>query len=225
MLEGSIIIAAIICLLITAIILNRASYYTINNAGSKFKKKLLSKEYETLKSGDIILFAPILHNFTNSLITGNLFSHIGVIINDPKKGICISETNGANRIKRSAGAHVFKLLARLKNYDGSFYLMRLNKPLDKQREDLLIETANSATGHVYPGLKAGLKYLLGMNDESRHCFQHTAFLLEKINLLPKDFKPDFISSAQISSFYKIELPDKYMYQFPVQLLHDLPDDL
>lgn len=225
MLEGSIIIATIICLLITAIILNRASYYVINNACSNFKKKLLSSEYETLKSGDIILFAPILHNFTNSLITGNLFSHIGMIVNDPEKGICISETNGKTRIKKSAGAHIFKLLARLKNYDGSFYLLRLNKPLDKDREELLIETANNVTDHVYPGFKSGLKYLIGLNDPARHCFQHVAYLLKKINLLPEDFKPDFISSAQIPSFYKHELPDDYRYEFPVQLLYDLPDEL
>lgn len=225
MLESSVVIAAIICLLIVSMVLNRASFYVINNACSNFQKTLLSREYETLKSGDIILFAPIIHNFTNSMITQNLFSHIGLLVNDPVKGMCISETNGKTRLKQSAGAHLFKLLARLKNYDGCFYLMRLNKPLDKEREQLLITVSNSVEDHPYPSLKEGLMYLMGKSFEARHCFMHVCMLLEKIRLLPDGYKYDFISSAELSSFYKIELPDGYKYNFPIQMLYDLPDNL
>lgn len=224
-LESAIIIAAIICLLITSIVLNRGSYYVINNACSKFQRTLLTTEYETLKSGDIILFAPIIHNFTNSFITQNLFSHIAMIVNDPIKGLCLSETNGRTRIKKSAGAHLFKFLARLKNYDGSFYLMRLNKPLDKEREELLIKTANEVIDHPYPGFKEGSLYLMGGSFDQRHCFMHTSYLLEKINLLPDGFNNDFINSTEITSIYKKELPDEYSYSFPIQLVYDIPDEL
>jgi hypothetical protein len=223
--ESAVTIAAIICLLIVSIILNRGSYYVINNACSKFQKVLLTDEYKSLKSGDIILFAPILHNFTNSIITQNLFAHIAIVVNDPVKGLCVSETNGQTRIKKSAGAHIFKLLARLKNYDGCFYLMRLNKPLDKQREELLIKTANEVIDHSYPGFKEGVLYLMGGSFEARHCFMHVAFLLEKIKLLPEGFKPDFITSSELSSFYKQQLPDDYRFEFPVQLIYDIPDGL
>lgn len=220
-----IIIAAIVCLLITAIILLRASWYVINNACSKFQKTLLSKEYETLKSGDIILFAPVLHNFTNSLITQNLFSHIGMLVDYPGMGLCITESNGSTKLKKSGGAHVFKLLARLKNYDGCFYLMRLNKTLDKDREKTLIETSNTVVDHPYPNFKTKFLSLIGISDITRHCFQHTGMLLEKCKLLPEELEVGFISSADISSIYKYKLPDGYSYDFPVQIIYDIPDNL
>lgn len=214
------IIIATICLLLISIILLRASYYLINNACSKFQKTLLSEEYKSLKSGDIILFAPILHNFTNSLLTMNLFSHIGMIVNDPELGICISETNGSNRIKKSGGAEIFPFLARLKNYEGCFYLMRLNMQLDEKREEILLKSVKEIIDWPYPSFKTKLLSLIGCVDNTRHCFQHTGWLLKQIGLLPPEIELGFTSSGDISSIYKFELPDGYKYHFPVQLVHN-----
>ena len=232
--RSAIILAAIICLIIVAIGLNRASTYVIKNACSKFKKTLLSKEYDTLKSGDIILFTPSLHNFTNSLLTGCYFSHIGMVVKSENggkgprsddEGLYMSETNGITAIKTTGGAAFFPLLSRLKYYDGGHFLMRLNKPLDQERKNKLLKLSKEVLDHPYPSLKTKVLSAVGLsNDNTRHCFQHVGFLLQQMNLLPPEIDLGIFSSANISTIFRYKLNNGYQYEYPVQMVYDLPDD-
>lgn len=220
-----IIIAAIICLIIISIILLRGSKYLIKNAGSKFPKSTISREYFGLKSGDILLFTSNVHNFTNSFLTMNFFSHIGIVVENPSNPgsdeLFISETNGPIRINRKGGAFIFPLLYRLKHYDGNIYLMRLNKPLSREKIDKLFNISNEIIGWPYPSLKSKALSMIGISDKSRHCFQHVGHLLTEIGLVPKNINLGLVSSTDISSIYGIKLMDGYEYKYPIQLSYDI----
>jgi hypothetical protein len=219
-------LAAIICLLSISIVLLRGSKYLIKNAGSKFNRILLSREYFGLKPGDILLFTSNVHNFTNSFLTMNFFSHVGILTkngdnNDGDDSLYISETNGPIRINRKGGAYIFPLLFRLKHYDGNIYLMRLNKELDKDRLAILQDETKQVIGHPYPSLKTKALSSLGISDNSRHCFQHVGHILKKLNLIPENTDLGLVSSTDLSSLYEVPLEDGYKYSYPEQLVYDI----
>lgn len=186
----------------------------------------LSEIYDVLKSGDILLFVSATHMPTNSGFTQTFFSHTALIVHDDE--LLASESQGGvelmpGPVYMKSGASLTPLLTRLKYYTGKTYLLRLSHSLDTQREQQLCIVAKNIVGYPYPSSCQIVAGAIGIGVNARHCFQHVAYLLKAIDLLP--------CNADISNFLQIcrdvcaldeaQLPDNYYYDSPVEVLYDI----
>jgi hypothetical protein len=157
----AIVAATIIVLIITlaaivaAIGLARMRKYYVKFSNVWTKRAKISDLYEDLKTGDIILFASLVHNPTNSMVTGTFFSHSAIVVRREGR-MYLSETGPGNYVDipgaaaKGPGACLSPLLARLRYYTGKCYVMRLSRELDRDREESVQRAVDSTLASEYP---------------------------------------------------------------------------
>ena len=123
------------------------------------------------------------------------------------------------------GSDILPLLVRIKYYPGDSFLMKLNKPLDAEREELLIKYAHEQC--PYPTILQGLSIIIEQNfgeqkTHARHCFQHVGYLLDKINITNNISDNGIYSICKkIANIYQEKLNDDYQYNIPIKILYDI----
>lgn len=206
----------------------------------RYERIKLSEAYGALKTGDVILFVATTHGFTNSLLTMDVFSHVGLVVEDtdnPGHFFVSESTLGCEimpdpkdpgrELMSEAGASLTPLLTRLKYYSGQYCLMSLNQPLPQDRKRKLEKLAKNVRGHPYPGFWEILRGLYGFKINSRHCYLHVGWLLDQVGLSPTTgatlYNSGFLgSSRRISNLAGTPLGDggEYCYHKPRLVLYD-----
>lgn len=129
--------------------------------------------------------------------------------------------------KTNNGTDLLPLLIRIKYYPGDSYIMSLNKQLDPKREELLIKYSKEFC--PYPTPIQGFKILMERKfsnkqiTNARHCYQHVANLLDKINITNNLYLECGIISIcnKLAYIYGKELNDGYMYHNPIKIIYDI----
>lgn len=189
---GVTVLLIIILTVFVAFVLRLTVYYKKYHL-VRHEKTLLSARLGELKSGDVVLFIGHTHGLTNSLFTGDLYSHSGMVVRARDGGLALTESTidslpaprtGVEE-PMAYGAQTTPLVYRLKHYTGSAFLMPLAEPLSEAQEDVLRERARGSA--PYPGVGHMLKALagIGSHDRARHCMQHVAWLLDGMGLAPE----------------------------------------
>lgn len=240
---AAIIVAAIVMLIIVLIVafmcmgMCRLTEYSARYNTVRTPRGKLSEHYLTLKTGDIILFVSSTHSPSNSILTQTFYSHVGIIlregdlvyITEAQTGAELMPRPGKSDFRMRPGADITPLLTRLKYYTGSYYILRLSRPLDPEREELVKNIAERTyqDRYPYPSTKQLVLGLFGVKTRSRHCFQHVAHILDKIGLTPLHRSAPLQDSGflkicdEICEIHKRQLPDGYYYEPPCQLIYDI----
>lgn len=193
---------------------------------NKLDIKYLSSVLNTLKSGDIILFSLKKLAFTNVLLAPYIyFTHCGIIIKKDNK-LYITETNPKgelipyldSQIKKKIGCtDIMPLYQRIKYYPGDCFLMRLNKPLDVKREQILINTTYEK--YPYPTIVQIIRNYFTKKNTPRHCFQHVGFLLDKMGITNNISNYDSLFICKkIAYLCGQPLNDGYKYIEPIKIV-------
>ena len=215
--------------------------YWSSNSLKRFEGVKISDAYPLIKSGDIILFIASTHDFTNSIFTILIFSHVGIVVKrrgpDGIPKLYISESSAITHIMpdpkhpeieymSSSGSTMVPLLTRLKHYTGETFLMSLSAPLDLKREEKLTKAAENSIGYPYPNALQGLAGILSIRTSSRLCHEHVAFILDESDLTPLNsgglYNAGFLGSARaVANLHEKTLPDNYYYHQPKKILYDI----
>ena len=224
----------------------------------------ISELYDSLKTGDIILFKSHSKSLSSTVLTHVYYTHIGIVIkphmhmgkastslclNADEIPLYISETNPAfeylpinynsknfdlkpakythNGWRTNNGTDLLPLLIRIKYYPGDSFIMSLNKKLDPKREDLLIKYTKEFC--PYPTPVQGLQILMEQKftnkqkTDARHCYQHVANLLDRINITNNLFSDYGVISIckKLAYIYGEKLNDGYMYNKPIKIVYDI----
>jgi hypothetical protein len=114
----------------------------------------------------------------------------------------------------------------VKYYPGECFIMRLNKPLNNKKKELLSKIVMEKCPYPTPlqGLKMIIEEKLGQqNTHAKHCFQHIGNLLDKIGLTNNIIKKHGIISIcdKIAYLSEKKLNDGYMYEVPKRIIYDI----
>lgn len=187
---GITILLFIILTLFVAFIMRMMAYYK-KYRYVRHEKVRMTDCYAALKSGDIILFIGHTHGFTNSLFTGDLYTHGGMVVEIDSE-LFISEATVDSLPNPTTGeekglperSQVNPLLPRLRHYPGMLFLMSLERPLTPKQEGVLQDRIWVET--PYPSMVQILKaiFRVPIHTKARHCMQHLAWLLDEMGLTP-----------------------------------------
>ncbi len=232
-----IVLALVIALTVVAIAwavsvcFRRATAYYAKYEVMRFPRALVSDAYFSMKAGDLIFFVAATHGFTNSMLTGEFFSHGGVIV-EHAGALYLSEALGnsavakgpAGDIRAAPFSRLSPLLSRLKGYCGAAYWVALDATLSPDQKAALWGAAQ--TRHPYPSALQALAGFLGFRTESRHCFQHVAWMLDQAGLAPDAPKKledeGFLGTARaVLALPGASLRNGARYSSPKYLLYDL----
>ena len=121
------------------------------------------------------------------------------------------------------GATVVPLLPRLKHYVGSVYLMALARPLGAAASRAVLEEASRCVAFPYPSaFQAVASVLTGASCDARHCFQHTARLLDVAGLTSDLADAGFLEVCrEVCALPSASLAGGNRYLAPVQLVYDI----
>lgn len=242
----SLVLAALIMLVLVLIVaftfigLYRMSEYYSMFCTMRAPRAKVSDIYPALKTGDVLLFVATCHAPSNSMLTQTFYSHTGVLLREGDL-LYISEASAGgelmpdprdpaeSNIHMHRGADLTPFLTRLKYYTGDCYVMRLSHPLDAGREEKLKSTAERlyAAHYPYPTVFQILLGMAGRSTASRHCFQHSAHLIDEARLTPLDRAAPLAESGfaavcrEVCDLPGRPLPDGYSYLPPVQLVYDI----
>lgn len=233
-----VVLVVVLTVLLTYIGLYRMSEYYARHVTVRTPRARLTEAYDSLKTGDVVLFVATTNSGTNSMLTQAFYSHGAVVLREGDL-LYLSETQAGTELMPVAGAPdvrlarhavITPLLTRLKYYTGVFYVMQLSRPLDPAREAALKREAERfrAEECPYPSVAQSVLGILGWRTRSRHCFQHVAALLDGAGLTPLDRGGAPLAEAgflavcgEVSGLAGRALPGGYAYAPPVQLLYDV----
>jgi hypothetical protein len=222
---AAVVIALIILLAGAAAVgVYRLAEYNQRYSVVRMPRVLLTEVYQTLKTGDLLLFVSATHSLANSVFTQTFFSHAGLVVREgdnvhiseaqpglelmpiaaaqtgpatAQAGPATAQAGPAAEVRMNHGADLTPLLTRLKYYTGLCCLLSLSHALDARRETALALQAErlAAKKHPYPKLwQTGLA-LLGYRPRAQHCFQHVAALLDAADLAPLDMRGRALRAA------------------------------
>ena len=249
-LSFSLLISLIVCIVIIIMMsigIIRLKDFSYKYSNFRVNKTLISDMYDKLKTGDLILFTYSGFNPSNAVLSHTFYTHIGILI---KKGdiIYVSETNpkleympnlnkkieeskieppklSKDELFTNNGADLIPLLIRIKYYTGEYFIMQLSKKLDAKREQMLIKAAETLyiESYPYPSPLQVIVSYFGIKVDARHCWQHVAYLLTLINLLPTKYSNLNVLNIckKISELSGVKLSDKYHYKKVKQILYNL----
>lgn len=143
----------------------------------------ISSAINYLQSGDIILFRSNIINYKYFIFSHSFFTHIGIVIKY-NNNLYICEKNIPDT-EVFGSSNINPLLDRIAQFNGSYYLMKLNKPLNFIREQLLIHFALNdkfIDPILYPNILNSIKGYFKLNYKYMHCFQYIAYILDHINI-------------------------------------------
>jgi hypothetical protein len=242
---AAVVLACLVLLVLLVVVaaiftgLHRMTEYNVMYATVRAPRAKITDIYPALKTGDILLFVASTGSPSNSFLTQSFHSHAGVLvregelvyISEAQPGLEIMpdpEAPATSDLRMSRGAVLAPLLTRLKYYTGVYYVMRLARPLDAAREELLKAEAErlQRVQYPYPTLSQIFLGITGHKTATRHCFQHTAHLLDRALLTPKGAPPlgsaGFVDVCRtITGLPGRLLRDGHRYLSPVQLLYDI----
>lgn len=153
-----------------------------------------------LAAGDILLFVGAAHMFYNSIFTQDLYTHIGMVVEDPADGgLWLSESTrgiiyrrlmggGKAGVKKHGKTMLTPLYQRLYMYPGEAMVVKLTPALPPALKLKLWECAQRVT--PYPSLPylaaglAGAERAL-FSREQRHCMAHVGWLVDELGLRPE----------------------------------------
>ena len=196
----------------------------------------ISEAYDSMKTGDILLFSSLPHNYTNSFVHQNYYSHCAMVI---RKGgrLYLAESSYRSSLghKRRDGTAILPMLSYLKNYWGVAFHMPLSDRLSPGKEDAVVIEASKEFD--YPGFTYILVQLigigrpqllgLGFEDLPVHCFSWVGHLMDVAGLTPKD-ETSFGSRgwsevcSDICALSGKKLWGGYSYGEPREILYDIP---
>jgi hypothetical protein len=189
---GLTILLIILLVAFSAVTVRAMQYYT-RYYNTRHKRVRFTDCEPHLKSGDIILYVSHTHGFSNSVFTGDLYSHGGMLV---KIGGVLHVTESTvdslpdpvtgKEIALPEGSFVIPLRQRLHAYAGSAFVMSLKKPLRPEQELRLRELASVYTPYPSVGQLLRAMFRISSTHKARHCMQHIAWLLDEIDLTPSD---------------------------------------
>jgi hypothetical protein len=240
------VLAVLVVLIVVAAIgiifrgLYRSTRYFRAFENMRTPRERISDAYDTLKTGDVILFASTVQSPANSMLLQLYFSHAGVVLRESPRGeeplVYLSESSpghalmpigGGRELVTRPGSCISPLLVRLKYYTGMYYVMRLERPLEPAREEALKAAAERAhlAAHPYPSTAQLMKSAFaGIQSSSRHCFQNVTHLLAAAGLIAPDDAAytDFIGACRaVCGLPGAALGGGHRYREPAQLIYDL----
>lgn len=195
----------------------------------------MSSQFETLKTGDIILFIASAQWIMNSSFLGNIYTHIGMVVKKGDKLYCAetgssgarykpNKTNG-EPVQAQKGSCLIPLMTRLKYYNGQTCFMQLKHALSPESEQKILEAAQEKT--YYPTVWQIIKGYFGMKTKgTAHCAQYIGRLLDAGGLVPIN-EENFEDSSFIEIYHRIvDLPKKVLrnhntYLDPYLALYDI----
>lgn len=196
---AALVLASLILLLMvaTVFVVFLGLYRTVQYMGRfnavRAPRRKLSDIYHLLKTGDLVFFVASTHSPVNSAVTQTFFSHVGVLLREGEL-VYVSESTGRGELMPdfasssdlllNHGANLTPLLTRLKYYAGDCYVASLARALSSGQDSRLKELAERAALEEvpYPSLWHAILALLGRGPHSRHCFQHVAYLLDRVGV-------------------------------------------
>jgi hypothetical protein len=255
-----IIILILLILLISVFsVLNvELAYYKKYENARILKHVNISDIYDTLKSGDIILYKGNTLALVG-VLSNTYYTHVGMVIkkdcdNRLKTDLYISETNPSFEYlpkdykninknwyglrpysqkepycgwKTKYGSDLLPLLIRIKYFPGDCFIMRLNKELDQTRIKKLFSASNEFCPYPTPSqvirIAIEKQILNTQKTHARHCFQHVAYLLDKIKLTNNILDSSGIVSicGEVGYIDGKKLNDGYEYETPIKIIYDI----
>jgi hypothetical protein len=137
------------------------------------------------------------------------------------------QTEPYNGWKTKYGSDLLPLLIRIKYFPGDCFIMRLNKELDQKRQKILYSAIQEFCPYPTPSqiIKMAIekKILKSQKTYARHCFQHVAYLLDKMKLTNNILDSSGIVSicGEIGYIDGKKLNDGYTYDTPIKILYDI----
>jgi hypothetical protein len=125
------------------------------------------------------------------------------------------------------GTDLLPLLVRIKYFPGDCFIMKLNKPLDAKKENILYSAISEKCPYPTPvqaiKILAEKKILKEQKTYARHCFQHVAYLLDKMNITNNILENNGLISicAKLAYIDGQKLNSGYEYQTPVRIVYDI----
>jgi len=220
---------------------NVGNFY--ENAWSKSSRVLMSNIYDSLDTGDLILFTP---HVSNPGITSFLqikYSHVAMVIRESGQedkfdqngnqshnyaidGLYLSETGQeshgimAPEYHLRSGVNLTPLLARLKLYPGSIFVMKLNKRLTDSQRNAIAMAAKNRLDIPYPSIPQLMVSAI-LSRPVPHCFNHVIALMHAADVDPlfgQMLKQDVITICRsVINLSKM----KKMYRPIVEVLYDI----
>lgn len=226
----ALLISTIIGILILAIIWHVKHLVTDKEIYSvvPLQRCLYSKEYKHLKAGDIIYMRSSISSM-QEIIIPYVYKHIAIIVEIDNK-LYIAESSNKKiigksndkLISRKRGVNIYPLQERLMNVLGVMFIVRLNKSLSNDKQDILIDTILEHIGKPYPHLiQLYMVFILNIPIKIPmycHIFVYTC--LRNMGIVPYFSTADEIG-LYITSIYNYELNDGYKYHYPKQLVYDI----
>ena len=228
------IAATITMLIIIVIIIFLCNFTALNiiweitGQHVKYPYARISDIYDSLKTGDIIVFVHNVRYPFEPRMSAARFGHPTMVIED-KKGLYITEANAGGYdeyrndcIRYRSGGNVNPLLPKLKFYDGRYYVYRLSDKLTPVMKAKLLEEVYRCNESTYPTFMEMLKSIPGNKHAARQCFEHAEHLLETIGFRPfKGTRTIYELVYAMCRLHEIDLHDTYYYEPPVEIIYDV----
>ncbi len=221
----------LICAFACGVMVRAAEFHTLHKK-TRYPRMRVSEAYPAMKTGDIVFFVAAAPTPSNTVFSQTFFSHSGVVLAPlgppawASGQVYLSEAQPGQEVMPGArlpdGGVVVPLLPRLKHYAGLFYLMRLARPLCPAASEALLKEAARCVAYPYPSAgQAAVSVLAGAAVDARHCFQHTAHLLDTAGLTQDLADVGFLEVCRAVC----GLPGRSLrgnsYLPPVQLVYDV----
>jgi len=115
------------------------------------------------------------------------------------------------------------LLMRLKYCYGNYYIMRLNKELTPEMNNILLYTTNLKQLLAHITTLRAIKNAFNKEKKLFHCFQYILYILDQIKITDNYTKNSnkLTSCNKLTYIYNDKLNFGYKYDKPMQILYDL----
>lgn len=230
----ALLIAVIIGILILVIIWHIRNLVTDKDVYSvvPIQKCLYSKEFNKLKSGDILYMRSSITNFQEIAIP-YVYKHIAIIVEFNNILYCAEATSktilgksGNTLISRKSGVAAYPLRDKLKNSLGPVFISKLNKPLTMEINEKLQDTTIQHLGEEYPSiLYLYFIFTLGLPLKTKmYCHTFVYECLYSMGLISSKMKNRKKIGKFITAIYEHDLNNGYRYEFPKQLIYDYEEN-
>jgi len=191
-------------------------------------------------AGDVLLFVCHAHMFFNSVITRDVYTHAGMVAEDPDTGeLWLSESAIGAMYPAAHGREIMgprratltPLHYRMQQYPGTLVLLRLTPALTPELKDrlwnLALETAKYPQVHYMALQLVGAERML-FAQPRRHCMGHVAWLIDELGLRPaadavplQGRGPVGVCAAVTAVHERGASESGHTYAPPVEILYDV----
>ena len=209
------IIIYLISIILILIIIRLVYYFFLTK---NYKKINIDEVLNVAETGDIILFKykdKYFLDIKKHLLT--FFSHCGMVVeNDNNKYILENfSKNDYNKYNNKGGATLIDLKSRIKDYNGSVFIIKLKNKLDLDRKNTLINKLETYLKYNYYEnyekfmfQKCILNFKMNKNENELICSEFVFMILKDLNLI--NYK-EYISCKTPWNIFNLEFYDKYKF--------------